>query len=163
MGEYWYKRENFENQVDTFFNNPTDPAIVLDYTIGVRDFVTSGNAAAQIKLTLKKLGVDPVILRRTAIAVYEAEINMTAHAQGGELKCNVFPDCVHIVCHDFGPGIKDIEQSMVPGYSTAEDLVREMGFGAGLGLPNIKKNTDLLHIISGEGERTYLEIIIYFE
>ncbi len=163
MGEYWYVREEFEESVKKFFKSPSEPAITQDYIIGVRDFVTSGNAAAQIKLTLKKLGVDPVILRRVAISVYEAEINMTAHAQGGELTCNVFPDCVHIVCHDHGPGIKDIEQSMVPGYSTAEDLVREMGFGAGLGLPNIKRNTDVLHIISGEGERTYLEIILYFE
>lgn len=162
MGEYWYYRNGFENRAKHFFSSNQEPDIVQSFTIKERDFVNAGNASSTIKLSLKRIGVDPVILRRVAIAGYEAEINVTAHAKGGEITCNVFPEFVHMTFNDYGPGIADIEQSMVPGFSTADEQVREIGFGAGLGLPNIKKNSDVMHITSKEGGRTFLEVIIYY-
>lgn len=162
MAEYWYVSEEFKQEAEKFFEEKPEPVIVQDFTIGERDFVNAGNASAQIKMALKRLGVDNAVLRRIAIAAYEAEINETAHAKGGDIISNIFPEFVLVKFHDLGPGINDIEQSMVPGYSTADEQVREMGFGAGLGLPNIKKNVDVLHIDSVAGGRTLLEFIIYF-
>ncbi|MBN1327099.1 MAG: ATP-binding protein [Candidatus Cloacimonetes bacterium] len=127
-----------------------------------RDFIDSGNASSTIKNYLQKLGVKPEILRRVAIAAYEAEINVTAHTRGGKVKANIHKDFIHLMFSDKGSGIKDIEQSMSPGFSTADKVMQEMGFGAGLGLPNIKRNSDMLHIMSGENQPTCLEIIIYF-
>ncbi len=162
MADYWYFKEGVEEKAKKFLSNIPEPVLVQNFEIGRRDFVNAGTASAAIKLSLKRIGVDYSTLRTVAIAAYEAEINCTAHADGAEIICNIYPDLVHIIFHDFGPGMEDIEQSMVPGYSTADDMVREMGFGAGLGLPNIKKNSDVLHIISEKGKRTFLEIIIYF-
>ncbi|MDP8221612.1 MAG: ATP-binding protein [Candidatus Stygibacter frigidus] len=162
MAEYWYFREEYEDKAHQHFNDLPEPVITMDFKIGERDFVNAGNAASQIKMALKRLGVDNAILRRIAIAAYEAEINETAHAKGGDITGNIFPEYVLIKFYDKGPGIGDIEQSMVPGFSTADDQVREMGFGAGLGLPNIKKNVDVLHIDSVAGSRTLVEIIVFF-
>lgn len=162
MAEYWYFKDGVEQKARSFLSNQPEAVVKLKFSIGRQDFVNAGTAAAAIKLSLKRIGVDYAILRSVAIAAYEAEINCTAHANGADIFCNVYPDMVHIVFHDFGPGMKDIEQSMVPGFSTADKIVREMGFGAGLGLPNIKKNTDAMHIISEYGERTYLELIMYY-
>jgi serine/threonine-protein kinase RsbT len=138
------------------------PEFVQNFELGAKDFVTAGNAAAKIKIALKQLGVDSKILRRTAIAAYEAEINITAHSNGGRIISSYYPDCVLLVFDDDGPGMEDIEQSISPGYSTADDQVREMGFGAGMGLPNIKKNCDILHIVSEKDKSTFLEMLIYF-
>ncbi|MCF7919755.1 MAG: ATP-binding protein [Candidatus Cloacimonetes bacterium] len=162
MAEYWYFNEAFAEEASSYFLERPEPVIVMDFTIGERDFVNAGNASSQIKMALKRLGVDHDILRRIAIASYEAEINETAHARGGEITGNIYPEFVVIKFYDKGPGMKDIEQSMVPGFSTADEQVREMGFGAGLGLPNIKKNVDVLHIDSEEGGRTLLEFMIFF-
>ncbi len=162
MAEYWFFREGFEEKSRQHFRKMPEPAIKLEFLIGERDFVNAGNASAQIKMALKRLGVDSAILRRVAIAAYEAEINETAHAKGGDIIGNIYPEYVLIRFFDKGPGIKDIEQSMIPGFSTADEQVREMGFGAGLGLPNIKKNVDALHIDSEAEGRTLVEIIIYF-
>jgi anti-sigma regulatory factor (Ser/Thr protein kinase) len=162
MAEYWYIREGFEEKADTFLATGPQPVVTMDYSIGQHDFINAGKASGEIKLALKKIGVDSVILRRVAIAAYEAEINVTAHARGGTIQANIFPDCIQILFVDKGPGIDDIDQCMVPGYSTATDYVREMGFGAGLGLPNIKRNTDVLHIVSTPGDHTELEIVIYY-
>ncbi len=162
MADYWYFREGFEKQSRLHFLEMPEPVIKLEFMINERDFVNAGNASAQIKMALKRLGVDSVILRRVAIAAYEAEINETAHAKGGNITGNIYPEYVLIRFHDKGPGIKDIEQSMIPGFSTADEQIREMGFGAGLGLPNIKKNVDVLHIDSETGGQTLVEIIIYF-
>lgn len=162
MAEYWYYREGYERVARQHFAESPEPVIELTFTIGKRDFVNAGNASSEIKMALKRLGVDNAILRRIAIAAYEAEINETAHAKGGDITGQIFPEYVLIRFLDLGPGMRDIEQSMIPGYSTADDQVREMGFGAGLGLPNIKKNVDVLHIDSAEGERTLVEIIVYF-
>ena len=162
MAEYWFYRDGCKEKAVKHFNEHPEPVIKLDFTIGERDFVNAGNASSEIKMALKRLGVDNAILRRIAIAAYEAEINETAHAKGGDIMGHIYPEYVLIRFHDRGPGIKDIEQSMIPGYSTADEQVREMGFGAGLGLPNIKKNVDVLHIDSEEGSRTLVEIIVYF-
>ncbi len=162
MNEYIYENENYSKEIERFKNKKNEPELTLTYEIKVRDFVNTGNASADIKLTLKRLGVSSPVLRRVAIASYEAEINITAHSKGGNIICNVFSEFVHIQFKDKGPGLKDIEQAMIPGWSTADDAVREMGFGAGLGLPNIKKNSDYLHIVSAENSPTLVEIIIFY-
>jgi len=163
MAEYWYAKEEYEDRALAFKNAEFEPDITMDYSIKTKDFVTAGKASSDIKKTLKKLGIDPVILRRVAIASYEAEINIAAHSEGGRINCNIFDEMVHIEFIDNGPGMKDIEQAMVPGWSTADDLTREMGFGAGLGLPNIKKNSDGMRIRSVEGGSTHLEFIIFYK
>ena len=163
MNEYIYENPKFKNEIQRFKFENKNPELTLQYDIKVRDFVSTGNASADIKLTLKRLGVSATVLRRIAIASYEAEINITAHSKGGNIICNVYPEFVHIQFKDKGPGLKDIEQAMIPGWSTADDAVREMGFGAGLGLPNIKKNSDYLHIISAENSPTLVEIIIFYK
>ena len=162
MSEYIYKKPSFEQSIKDFYDKNITPELTLKYNIKVRDFVNTGNASADIKLTLKRLGVSSPVLRRVAISSYEAEINITAHSKGGDIVCNVYPEFVHIQFIDKGPGLKDIEQAMIPGWSTADDAVREMGFGAGLGLPNIKKNSDYLHIISAENSPTLVEILIFY-
>jgi len=162
MAEYWFSQSKFVHQRVKLIESLPVPEFTHSFKLGAKDFVNAGNAAAKVKVALKQLGVDHKILRRTAIAAYEAEINITAHSKGGRITSSYYPDCVHLVFDDDGPGMKDIEQSISPGYSTADELVREMGFGAGMGLPNIKKNCDILHIISEEGKNTFLEILIYF-
>lgn len=162
MAEYWNFEPNYEQKAKRFFANIPKPEMILNYDIAVKDFVHSGNASAQIKLFLKRLGVDAKVLRRVAVTSYEAEINITAHSFGGTIVGNIFPEMIHVIFQDRGPGLKNIEEAMTPGFSTASDLVREMGFGAGLGLPNIKKNSDVMHIVSAENESTMLEILIYY-
>jgi anti-sigma regulatory factor (Ser/Thr protein kinase) len=162
MAEYWNITPGFEEQTREFFANPPEADVILEFEIGEKDFVNSGKGSAEVKNLLKRLGVDPAVLRRVAVASYEAEINVTAHAAGGKMTSRIYDELVYVRFVDKGPGISDIEQAMVPGWSTADDLVREMGFGAGLGLPNIKKNSDVLHIVSEYGQPTTLEIIIHY-
>lgn len=162
MSEYWFSQPEFEGKVLDILRVLPEPEFIQNFEISEKDFINAGKAAAQIKVTLTKLGISPIVLRRVAIAAYEAEINVTAHSKGGRITSSYYNDCIHIAFNDNGPGMGDIEQSIVPGYSTADEMVREMGFGAGMGLPNIKKNCDLLHIISEEGKETFLEILIYF-
>ncbi len=163
MAEYWFFHPKFEVKARAFLAELPEPEVVHNFQIEKLDFVSAGTASSQIKLALKRLGVAGEILRRCAIATYEAEINVTAHSCGGTVNSNIYPDCIYLQFQDEGPGLEDIEQCMTPGFSTADDSIREMGFGAGLGLPNIKKNSDVLHIISEKGKNTLLEIIIYFE
>ena len=162
MAEYWYIRSERKDQVNNFLASGLKPEYTQEYQIQEKDFVHTGKASAEIKNILKRLGVDASVLRRIAVIGYEAEINITAHSRGGKMVCDIYPDLIHIRFIDKGPGMKDIEQSMMPGFSTADQQVRELGFGAGLGLPNIKKNTDMLHIISQENSNTFLEIIVFF-
>jgi len=162
MAEYWNINPQYETAVKHFLANKPEAEVTLEFEIGVRDFVNSGKGSAEVKNVLKRLGIDPTILRRIAVASYEAEINVTAHSNGGHMTSCVYDDLVYIRFVDKGPGISDIEQAMVPGWSTADDLVREMGFGAGLGLPNIKKNSDVMHITSEYGDSTALEIMIFY-
>jgi len=120
----------------------------FEYRIEGGDFVKAGHASSNIKKILNQLNLDPVIVRRIAVAMYEAEVNVVAHAYRGIMLVSINPERIKISIEDEGPGIADIEKAMQEGYSTASDKVREMGFGAGMGLANIKKNTDKLEITS---------------
>jgi anti-sigma regulatory factor (Ser/Thr protein kinase) len=125
------------------------------------DFTNAGAASSELKVTLSKLGVSQGVVRRAAIAAFEAEMNVIIHAVAGTMHYVVSSEEVRITLTDMGPGIEDIELAMQEGYSTAPDWVREMGWGAGMGLPNIKKNADRFKIDSVVGEGTTLEIVIY--
>ena len=118
------------------------------------DFTSAGQASIQIKKNLRRLGLDPEIIRRVSIAMYEGEINMVIHAHGGEADVNVHESHIEIILKDNGPGIKNIEQAMQEGFSTAPDQIRSLGFGAGMGLPNMKRYTDDLKIESEVGVGT---------
>jgi len=135
----------------------------MDFTYKVEggDFTNAGYASSEVKKILKKLNVDPKITRRVVVALYEAEVNIVAHAYKGEIRVDISTDSITIVLDDEGPGIENIEQAMKEGYSTASPKVREMGFGAGMGLANINKNADKLNITSQVGKGTKVEIITY--
>jgi serine/threonine-protein kinase RsbT len=118
------------------------------YGVTACDYAAAGEISANIKQVLKKIGFEPQLIRRVSIAAYEAELNMVIHSLGGEMTLFIYPDVIRITCADRGPGIADISLAMTEGYSTAPESVRMMGFGAGMGLPNIKKNADLFRIES---------------
>ena len=122
------------------------------------DFTAAGNASSQIKKMLKQLNDDPRVVKRVVIALYEAEVNIVAHAYRGVITAEILPSGVRLKLADEGPGIPDIEQAMTPGFSTASAQVREMGFGAGMGLPNISENADEFRIESEVGKGTTLYI-----
>ena len=128
--------------------------IKLKYKVSPDDFTRAGEASSDIKSKLKRMGVPPEGVRKVAIAMYEGEINMVIHANGGEIDVEITPDEINMVLKDKGPGIKDIEQAMQAGWSTAPDNVRNLGFGAGMGLPNMKKYSDEMEIQSVVGEGT---------
>lgn len=134
--------------------------IRLSYVVDGDDFISAGEASAAVKATLKQLGFPTDVVRRVSIAMYEAEINMVIHAQGGTVDVEITPERVLIVMADKGPGIPDIDLAMQEGYSTAPDDVRSLGFGAGMGLPNIKKYSDDLGIETELGVGTTLTITI---
>lgn len=123
-----------------------EDAIVLKYTVSSEDFTRAGEASSDVKGKLKQLGINPSAIRKVAIAMYEGEINMVIHARGGEITVEITPEQITMVLADVGPGIPDIELAMKAGYSTAPDEVRNLGFGAGMGLPNMKKYTDFMDI-----------------
>ena len=125
------------------------------------DYEHGGDAAAAIKAVLKELGIHPDLIRRLSIANFEAEMNVIMYAEEGEMEFQVLADAVRVVLTDRGQGIPDIELAMTPGYSTATPAMRERGFGAGLGLPNIKKNVDLFEIESTVGVGTTLRYSIF--
>jgi len=127
------------------------------------DFTNAGKASGELKSTLSKLGVSQDVIRRAAIAAFEAEMNVIIHAVAGTMHYSIGSEELKIILTDMGPGIEDIELAMREGYSTAPDWVREMGWGAGMGLPNIKKNSDNLKIDSMVGEGTTLEITLYIK
>ena len=134
--------------------------ITLHYQVSADDFSHAGEASSNVKKTLKSLGFPPEVVRRVAIAMYEGEINMVIHAHGGEATANITPEEIEIVLKDVGPGIPDIPLAMQEGYSTAPDSVRNLGFGAGMGLPNMKRYTDFLQVNSVVGEGTTVRMII---
>ena len=125
-----------------------------DYAIEKDDFAAAGEVSARIKNKLKQMGVDHTLIRKIAIASYEAEINMIIHSFGGHMQLDIDEDSITIICADTGPGIPDIDLAMQEGYSTASDTVREMGFGAGMGLPNMNKNSDNMQIESSPAGTT---------
>ena len=135
-------------------------AIHLHYEVSGEDFTRAGEASSAVKKRLKSLGYNPDAIRRIAIAMYEAEINMVIHADGGFCDFDIYPDRVEILLSDHGPGIPDVEKAMQEGYSTAPDNVRSLGFGAGMGLPNIKKYSDEMRIETtiGVGTNLYLTV-----
>lgn len=135
-----------------------DKPFLQSFTVLGKDFFDAGRASTEIKAMLKELGVDPVVVRRVAIATYEAEMNVVMYAERAELTLEVTPRRIRILVNDTGPGILDIDLAMQEGYSTATPEMREMGFGAGMGLPNIKRNSDGFTISSAEGKGTTLEI-----
>ena len=118
------------------------------YEVAAGDFASAGEASAKIKSILRMIGIDPALTRRVTIASYEAELNMIIHSHGGVMSLEISPDTILLHCADTGPGIVDIDMAMREGYSTAPSDVRMMGFGAGMGLPNIKKNSDEFSIFS---------------
>lgn len=133
-----------------------------EYLVAGNNFASAGSASEAVKSTLKKLGVPPQDIRRVAIAMYEGEINMVIHAGGGVAIVDVYVDRITIVLSDNGKGIEDIDLAMTPGYSTAPEDVRSLGFGAGMGLPNMKKYTDKFDIQSTVGVGTTIRMTIYF-
>jgi serine/threonine-protein kinase RsbT len=137
-------------------------AIEHKYYVRGGDFAHAGAASSKVKKMLKQLDVDPKKIKSIVIALYEAEVNIVAHAWEGEIRILVESDSITMVLEDKGPGIPDIAQAMVEGFSTASKIVREMGFGAGMGLSNIKRNTDSLDISSEVGVGTTLKMVTYF-
>ncbi|HDZ49884.1 MAG TPA: CBS domain-containing protein [Candidatus Aerophobetes bacterium] len=135
-------------------------SLIFQYYVVGQDFNRAGESASALKKTLKRLGIHPEIVRRAAIAVYEAEMNLVIFARSGEIIVKVDPNQIRIEVEDSGPGIPDIEKAMQPGYSTAPDWVRELGFGAGMGLNNIKKCVDEMNITSTVGKGTRLEMYV---
>ena len=134
----------------------------LKFTFEVdgRDFTSAGHASVAVKKNLRQLGFDAETIRRVSIAMYEGEINMVIHAGGGVAEVLVHDGCIEIVLDDKGPGIADIEQAMQEGFSTAPDQIRALGFGAGMGLPNMKRYTDSMEITSelGVGTRIVMKV-----
>ncbi len=137
-------------------------SIKLQYDVDGDSFATAGEASDAVKTTLKQLGIDSKIIRKIAIAMYEGEINMVIHANGGIAYVEIFEDRVELLLSDKGKGIPDIKKAMQEGFSTAPDNIRNLGFGAGMGLPNMKKNSDEMRIEStvGVGTNVYMTINI---
>lgn len=135
--------------------------LVFRFEVDGDNFTSAGQASVQVKKNLRELGVDPETIRRVSIAMYEGEINMVIHAKGGVAEVIVSDESVEIILRDSGPGIANIEQAMQEGFSTAPDNVRSLGFGAGMGLPNMKKNSDTMEITStvGVGTRIVMRIM----
>ncbi len=135
--------------------------MVETFTIEGKSFLDAGNVSTEIKAMLKELGVKSEIVRRVAIAIYEAEMNVVMYAERATVTMELTPKYIRIVVDDKGPGISDVSLAMQEGYSTATPEMRELGFGAGMGLPNIKKNSDDFKIVSKVGKGTRLEITIF--
>ena len=132
----------------------------LNYAVSNEDFTRAGEASSDVKKKLKQLGVSPEAIRKVAIALSEGEINMIIHAYGGKIKVTISEDAITLILADKGPGIADVEKAMQAGYSTAPDKVRSLGFGAGMGLPNMKKNSDSMDIQTELGVGTTVTMVI---
>jgi anti-sigma regulatory factor (Ser/Thr protein kinase) len=131
--------------------------LLTRYHVAPRDFTHGGEASSKVKRALERLGANPSLVRRLAITAYEAEMNLVIHAtNGGELRVEVSPNRITLITEDDGPGIGDIDQAFAPGFTTALDWVRELGFGAGMGLTNIKRYSDSVDVESAQGRGTKL-------
>ena len=135
--------------------------LTFKFDVDGEDFTSAGQASVQIKKNLRQLGIPPEIIKRVSIAMYEGEINMVIHAGGGVATVSVSEDFIEIVLDDKGPGIADIEKAMQEGYSTASETIRSLGFGAGMGLPNMKRYTDEMEIHSTVGVGTKIVMRVY--
>ena len=134
--------------------------VKLVYPVEGGDLIEAGEASSKMKTTLKKLGLPPDVIRRASICMYEGEINMVIHADGGRAEVDVGMDEIVIRMIDHGPGIPDVDKAMQEGYSTAGDMARDLGFGAGMGLPNMKRYSDEMHIETEVGKGTTVTIKI---
>ena len=132
----------------------------LTYQVDGGDLLQAGEASSQMKMALKKLDLPPEVIRKASICMYEGEINMVIHANGGEITVTISPDQITMVLKDAGPGIPDIQQAMQAGWSTASGAARDLGFGAGMGLPNMKKCADTLDIDSTVGVGTTVTAVV---
>ncbi|MGE5654278.1 MAG: ATP-binding protein [Bacillota bacterium] len=132
----------------------------MEYAVKSQDFASAGEASSRIKKTLQAVGMPPDIVRRVAVAAYEAELNLVIHSLGGTMSVAIAPDRIELLVTDRGPGIPNIDLAMQEGYSTAPDYVREMGFGAGMGLPNIRRSADHFEIRSSVGIGTTLRVVV---
>ncbi len=136
--------------------------IIREYIIPANDFVVAGEASSSVRKLLNQMGVAPAVVKRTSVAMYEAEINAVIHGHGGLAHVEIDRDKVIIRIQDEGPGIPDLDLAMQEGWSTAPDSIREMGFGAGMGLPNIKKHADIFHVDTEPGRGTTVHITVHF-
>lgn len=136
--------------------------LVEEFFIRARDFLNAGKASITLKRVLKDAGCPAPVVRRAAICAYEAEMNVVMYGSDGYLRVGIYPDLICIQAEDYGPGIENIELAMQEGYSTAPPEYREMGFGAGMGLPNMKKNSDRMEIITepGKGTLVHMDFLI---
>lgn len=134
----------------------------LHYDVSGEDFTRAGEASSSVKSKLRQIGVSPDAVRRVAIALYEGEINLVIHAGGGEIDVEISPEFVRMTLTDHGPGIADVEKAMTEGYSTASENIRSLGFGAGMGLPNMKKYSDEMKIETelGRGTTIFMQVNI---
>lgn len=135
-------------------------AMKLHFEVSGEDFTRAGEASAAVKSKLRQIGIDPNVVRKVAIALYEGEINLVIHAGGGEIFVEISPEEINMVLKDEGPGIADVEKAMTAGFSTATENIRSLGFGAGMGLPNMKKYTDEIKIETelGKGTTIYMKV-----
>ncbi len=139
----------------------SDVLMKLHYDVDGTDFTVAGEASGAVKKVLKQLGMSPDVIRKVAIAMYECEINMVIHANGGTIDVEISPEKIRMIHTDVGPGIPDIDKAMQAGFSTASHQVRELGFGAGMGLPNMKKYTDEMKITTEIGKGTTVDMVVY--
>lgn len=146
---------------DIFKKDMKNVGMESKYDIRENDILRAGEASSNIKKILRQLGIDAKIIKKVAIATYEAEINVVIHSKGGTIHILIKPEQIEIYVEDKGPGIEDISLAMQQGYSTANDEIRELGFGAGMGLPNMKRCSDEFYIDSELGEYTILKMIFY--
>ena len=133
----------------------------LNYEVDGGDLIQAGEASSKMKMTLKKMGLPPEVIRRASICMYEGEINMVIHADGGRVEVDVGMDTITIRLIDHGPGIPDVDQAMEEGFSTAGDVARDLGFGAGMGLPNMKRCSDDMQIDTQVGVGTTVTMQIH--
>lgn len=137
-------------------------SLILRYKVKAKDFKKAGSASSKLKRAMDRLGAVPEVIRRVAISAYEAEMNLIIHAdEGGELTAELQPEVIRVRAIDHGPGIPNVDQAMSPGFSTAPNWIRELGFGAGMGLMNIKRCADSMRLESTLGKGTRLEIVVY--
>lgn len=161
----YHKEETQGERIQRFFEDiyADRIALLFQYDVAGRDFKRAGESSSRLKATLGRLGLHPQVIRRVAIATYEAEMNLIIYTDGGRIRVRVEPHEILVKVEDSGPGIPDIEKALQPGYSTAPDWVRELGFGAGMGLNNISNCADRMNLKSTAGKGTRLSIHIFVE
>lgn len=137
--------------------------VELKYVVSPDDFTRAGEASSKVKNILKQMGISPDVIRKVSIAMYEGEINMVIHAHGGDITVTITPEEIRMVLRDDGPGIADVEKAMKAGYSTAPEQVRALGFGAGMGLPNMQNYTDEMKVETEIGVGTTITMSVHME